>query len=54
MYQKAFRIFKQNPWQGAVLWGNLGTRVGSTDVVTAMSRARKHRIVCRKPSKQKG
>lgn len=30
MYQKAFRIFKQNPWQLAPLWGNLMTLVGST------------------------
>jgi uncharacterized protein YqeY len=30
MYQKAFRIFKQNPWQGAALCGNLRSRVGST------------------------
>jgi hypothetical protein len=30
MYQKAFRIFKQNPWQQAGLCGNLRTLVGST------------------------
>ncbi|WP_141734900.1 GatB/YqeY domain-containing protein [Oligoflexus tunisiensis] len=30
MYQKAFGIFKQNPWQLAALWGNLRTLVGST------------------------
>lgn len=30
MYQKAFGIYKQNPWQGAVLWGNFKARVGST------------------------
>ncbi|HYX35971.1 MAG TPA: GatB/YqeY domain-containing protein [Oligoflexus sp.] len=29
MYQKAFRIFKQNPWQQAFLYGNLGSRIGS-------------------------
>lgn len=30
MYQKAFRIFKQNPWQQAPLCGNFKACAGST------------------------
>jgi hypothetical protein len=42
MYQKAFGIYKQNPWQGAVLWGNFRAWVGSTaegaDALSLMER----------------